>query len=115
MYQFGELLTLGLSLLVGVYLLVHRRLVAGHPLLRAMVWPFLCLLAANVATVVETIPATGLGGQIIFWEASAEVVRQGGWMSEVLNLFDHLGYAALAAALLTVILRQSRAKTKSHP
>ena len=114
MYQFGELLTLGLSLLVGVYLLVHRRLVAGHPLLRAMVLPFLCLLVASVATVVETIPATGLGGQIIFWEASAEVVRQGGWVSEVLNLFEHFGWVSFAAVLLFVILRHGRTRAKTH-
>jgi hypothetical protein len=109
MFQFGELLTLGLFLVTVVYLLVHRRTIASLATLRPLIIPFLLMALAALATVVEGIPAGAARDQIVFWEESPAVVRAGGWVSTALNLVEHVGFAAGAMGLAIVLWRRRSA------
>ena len=113
MFQFGELLTLGLFLVTCAYLLLHRQAIAALPALRPLVIPFLLMAVAAAATVLEGIPASSAAGQIIFWEQSPQVARAGGWISQSLNLVEHVGFAAAAIWLAAVLWRRSSARAET--
>ncbi len=107
MLQFGELLTLGLSLVAGVYVVLHYRPIRGVRGLWPLVLPFLLVVLAFLATVLEGIPGSN-EAQIIFWEQSPLAVRQGGWPSALLNLVEHLAYTGAAVSLAVILWRQRR-------
>ena len=109
MLQFGELLTLGLSLVAGVYVILHYRPIRSVQGLRPLVLPFLLVVLAFLATVIEGIPG-GNDAQIIFWEQSPLAVREGGWLSALLNLVEHLAYMAAAVSLAVILWRQRPGK-----
>jgi len=114
MFQFGELLTLGLFLVTCAYLLMHWRTIAALPALRPLVIPFLLMAVATLATVLEGIPAGAATGQIIFWEQSPQVARAGGWVSQLLNLLEHTAYAG-AGVWLAVALWRRRSAAEAGP
>jgi len=110
-FQFGEILTLGLCAVTAAYLLGNRRTIRalrGLRALRPFVVPFFLMAAAWTATVLEGIPSRGEGATIIFWEESPDVARAGGFVSELLNLIEHIGYATAGIWLLVVLWRAFR-------
>jgi len=109
MFQFGELLTLGLFLVTTAYLLLHWRTTTALPILRPLVIPFVLMAVAALATVLEGIPTEFATGHVIFWEQSPQVVRAGGWVSQALNLVEHVGFAAAAVWLAVVLWRRRTA------
>jgi len=108
MLQFGELLTLGLCAVTAVYLVAHRRQVADVPSLRPFVVPFVLVVAAFLATVLEGLPAGGDATNIIFWERSPETVQRGGWLGALLNLVEHAAYLGAAVSMAVIIWRQRK-------
>jgi len=109
MFQFGEVLTLGLFLVTAAYLLLHWRTMGALPILRPLIIPFLLMVVAALATVLEGVPSGAATGQIIFWEQSPQTVRAGGWVSQTLNLVEHVAYAASAIWLAVVLWRRRSA------
>jgi len=114
-FQFGEILTLGLCAVTAAYLLGNRRTIRALRSLRPFVVPFFLMAAAWAATVLEGIPGRTGGATIIFWEESADVARAGGIASELLNLVEHLGYAAASICLLVVLWRAFRTPREAMP
>jgi hypothetical protein len=115
MLQFGELLTLGLCAVTALYLVLHRRQIGDVPGLRPLVFPFLLVALAFLATVLEGIPAGGDVAQIIFWERSPQTVARGGWLGGVLNLLEHAAYLGAAVALAVVIWRRPKKPGATPP
>ncbi|MFO8014527.1 MAG: hypothetical protein R6X20_14610 [Phycisphaerae bacterium] len=115
MLQFGELLTLGLCTVTAVYLVLHRRQIGDVPGLRPLVFPFLLVALAFLATVVEGIPAGGDVTQIIFWERSPQAVERGGWLGALLNLLEHAAYLGAAVALAVFVWRQRKRRGATPP
>ena len=107
MFQFGEILTLGLGTVAAIYLLTNRGAIARLPALRVLVIPFILMAVAWVATVLEGIPGGG-ARTIVFLQGSATIARQGGLASELLNVVEHLAYTAAAVALLVGVWRARR-------
>jgi len=114
MQQFGELLALGLCVVTVLYVLMHRHVFRDVPTLKPFLLPFILVVVAFAATVVEAIP-TGDIAQIIFWEESPAATQRGGWPSEVLNLLEHMAYAGSVILLALAIWRRRTAPTGSHP
>jgi len=115
MFQFGELLTLGLCAVTGVYVALHRRQVNQAPGLRTFLVPFVLVTVAFLATVVEGLPGGGDAVQIIFWERSPEAVQRGGWLAAVLNLVEHAAYMGAAVALALLIWRKRKGAGAGTP
>jgi hypothetical protein len=116
MLQFGELLTLGLCTVTAVYLVLHRRQIGDVPGLRPLVFPFLLVALAFLATVLEGIPGGGGGvAHIIFWERSPQTVARGGWLGAVLNLVEHAAYLGAAIALAVIIWRRRKKPGATTP
>lgn len=114
MFQFGEILTLGICLVTIAYLLTNRRPIRALRMFRPLVIPFCLMAVAWTATVLEGVPAGGEGApSIVFWQQSASVVRAGGLVSELLNLTEHLAYAAAGIWLLVVLWRALRAPAEA--
>ena len=107
MFQFGEILTLGLGTVAAIYLLTNRGDIARLPPLRVLVIPFILMAVAWVATVLEGIPGGG-APTIVFLQGSATIAHQGGLASELLNVVEHLAYTATAVALLVGLWRARR-------
>lgn len=115
MFQFGELLTLGLCTVAVVYVALHRRQINQVPGLRPFLVPFVLVTVAFLATVVEGLPGGGDASQIIFWERSPEAVQRGGWLAEALNLVEHTVYVAATVALALLIWRKRKGAGAGTP
>ena len=106
MFQFGEVLGLAIATMVAVYVLTNRQRLLALPALKALLIPFLFMLAGWIATVVEGIPSGGAGlPRIVFWQQSPQVTAEGGAFSQVFNLLEHLCVAASGVWLAVVLWR----------
>ncbi|MCX5683183.1 MAG: hypothetical protein NT049_05800 [Planctomycetota bacterium] len=105
MFQFGEILTLALSLITLVYLLAYRRRIRAEPALRAFVGPFLILMVAFVATVAEGAFMQGADIPVIVFGQENISIAHAGTASEWLNLIEHTSYALSAIWLYVAIWR----------
>lgn len=113
MFQFGELLALCIGLVALVYLLAHRRRIAAEPALHPFAVPFLLMLVAWIATVLEGVHfESGDIPWLVFGQESLSVARRS-ITSELLNLAEHAAYAAGAVGLLVVLWRNRRAVRKA--
>jgi len=115
MFQFGELLTLGLCAVTMIYVVLHRRQVGQVPGLRTFLVPFVLVAVAFLATVVEGLPGSGGAATIIFWERSPEAVQRGGWLAAVLNLVEHAAYLGAAVVLALLIWRKRKGAGAGTP
>ena len=115
MFQFGEIVTLALFLVVGVYVLAHRRQITALTSLRPLLPPFLLMAAAIIATVAEGVPGgLATGGNVIFWSDSLAVAQRGGLASQVLNLLEHLCHASSGIWLLVILLRANHVEREAR-
>jgi hypothetical protein len=108
MFQFGEILTLALSLITLVYVLTSWRRLFAQPMLRPFIGPFLVLMVAFVSTVVEGAFMQGAGIPWIVFEQDDISIAHAGLASELLNLAEHVSYAVAAIWLFVAIWREYR-------
>jgi hypothetical protein len=105
MFQFGEILTLALSLITLVYILTDRSRIIAEPLLRPFIGPFLVLMVAFVSTVVEGAFMQGAGIPWIVFEQDDISIAHASLASELFNLAEHMSYAVAAIWLFVAIWR----------
>ncbi len=111
MFQFSEVLTLAIGLVLLAYLLAHRRRIADLPSLRPFVPAVMLLLLSWISTVaeglfIEDVPPENV---IQFWQKSVGLAVKGGAWSQALNWIEHLSALAASVWLFVAALRIRRA------
>jgi hypothetical protein len=114
MFQFGEILTLALSLITLVYILTYRGRIIAQPMLRPFIGPYLVLMVAFVSTVVEGAFMQGADIPWVVFGQEDISIAHSGLASELLNLTEHVSYAA-AAIWLFVAIRQVCRRHRETP
>ena len=94
MFQFGEILTLAICAVTVIYVLSNWRRIRALPALRPFLGPFLLLVVAWIATVVEGFFLQGQGVPILVFNQESTFIAHQNLFSELFNLIEHLGYAA---------------------
>jgi len=100
MFQFGEILTLVLSLIALVYVSTYRSRIRVQPALRPFVMPFLVLMVAFVSTVVEGVFVQGADIPWIVFGQNSSSVASDNPASALINLAEHASYTAASIWLL---------------
>ena len=112
MFQFSELLTLAVGLVMLTYLVGHwHRLRRSHTL-RPFILPAVLILSAWVFTVLEGVfmPWPPTQGVIVVQQASVSMAEGGGAATQMLNVLEHVACGAAGIALLAVVVRLSRVR-----
>jgi len=111
MFQFGKILTLGIAIMVGVYLLLHRRQIRALPSLRPFVGPFILMSAWWVVTFLEMIAIwieRGAFPSFLEVEHGLATTYTVGVVPPILYLLEHTLGTAAYLWLLLVVWRMSR-------
>jgi hypothetical protein len=111
MFQFGKILTLGIAIMVGVYLLLHRRQIRAVPSLRPFVGPFLLMSVWWLVTVVEMMAIwieRGAFPSLLEVEHGLAMTYTEGVGPPIFYLLGHLLGTAGYVWLLLVVWRMSR-------
>jgi hypothetical protein len=111
MFQFGKILTLGIAIMVGVYLLVNRRQIRAVPSLRPFVGPFILMSAWWLVTFLELIAIwieRGAFPSLLEVERGLAMTNTEGVAPPILYLLEHTLGTAAYLWLLLVVWRMSR-------
>lgn len=105
MFQFGEILTLAICIVTIAYVLANWRRIQLLPALKPFVGPFLFLVVAWFATVIEGLFIEGPNIPIlVLGQESIGVAHQSPY-SELLNLAEHVGYAVAGIWMFLLVRR----------
>ncbi len=105
MFQFGEILTLGIGIVVLAVLGLRWRRLWGSPTQRPFILPLALMAASWVFTVVEGItPEHAQQATLILYSESAGRGADPPW-TQFCNLLEHLTATAAAVALLVAVLK----------
>ncbi len=114
MFQFSELLTLAVGLVMLTYLVGHWRRIRRSRTLRPFILPSLLILSAWLFTVLEGVflPWPPAQGVIVVEQASIPLSELGGLPAVALNILEHLACGAAGVALLAAAVRLSRTRSE---
>ena len=117
MFQFSEILTLALGLVLLTYLAAHWRRILGATALGPFVGPILLLIFSWVCTVAEgvflqNVPFENL---IVVHQPSVGLPGQAGDMMHLLNWLEHISGAAAGVWLLVSMLQLRRSRREAAP
>jgi hypothetical protein len=105
MFQFGEVLTLAISLVVVIFLATAWRRIRAAPLVRPFVLPVLLITGAWVFTVLEGIGQAPPGQPVLLFYGEDIFPATRTWWFTICNGLEHLLLMAGAMALLAAVYR----------
>ncbi len=106
MFQFGEVLTLAISVVAAAYLFANWTRIRSAPTLRPFALPLIVIIITWVATVVEGVfSEDARRGWIVVLQESVGTANGESAVAVVFNLVEHVG-TMLAAVLLLVAVRR---------
>jgi hypothetical protein len=115
MFEFGQVLTLMIGLVATAYFASNWRRIKAQPLLRALIGPFILLMVAWLAAVVESFFYGARSGLIVYEQESVEMAHASGLGAEIANLLQHVAMTAAAVWLLAVVWRTSQPASGKRP